>query len=562
MPATNRRLAIAQGEPRKLPPWAKRSAAALDLSRRAEVTLVVRSRGSEEEWRELVAELTDGLPRERRYLTHAELARKWAASPSDIEAVRKFAESQRLKVVSTDAFRRCVVVSGSLAQHSRAFDVELHTVIHPLGIFRSHSHAPRLPASIHPLIECVLGLDNLPTVNPHAAPPAAAGLGMNRKALLDWYEMPPRLHGKGQCIAIIELGGGYHKRDLVDYFKQVGLALPRIRRRGIGGVKNDPAPPEMLRELLVGFREPEVPFQQPKVKPTAHDVGWAMWTFETTLDIALAGTVAPEASILLVQSPNDDQGHYHAVTSVVADSRNRPSVLSCSWGTPEPNQTPSLMRAVDRWFQTAAVLGMTVCCSSGDNGDGTLNTKRPASKLTIQFPASSPHVLACGGTTLHPKARTEVTWNQKKFGRTMASGGGFSGFFPLPPWQSAAGIDPREWIPRGASSGRGRAIPDVAAKANLQNGYSVIVGGIEIAACGTSAATPLWAALTAILNEGLNARLGSLASALYSGALHSGLRDIVAGNNGAFHACRGWNPCTGWGSPRGKTILQLLRGKG
>ena len=506
-----------------------------------------------------MAELTSGQPQDRRYLTRAELARKWAASPRDLETVRKFAAAQRLKVVSTDAFRRCVVVSGSLAQLGRTFDVKFHAVDHPLGTFRSHREAPRVPASMHPILECVLGLDNLPSAEIHAAP-AANGQGMNRRALLDWYAVPPHLHGKGQCIAIIELGGGFYKRDLVDYFKQFGLAPPRMYTRSIGGVKNDPAPPEMLRKLLEFFREPDAKDAQPKVSSDPRDRSWVMWTFETTTDIALVGTIAPDASILLVQSSDNDQGQYHAVTSVIADARSRPSVLSCSWGGAEPTQTPSLMRALDRWFQTAAVLGMTVCCSSGDFGDGTLNPNAPRNKLTVQFPASSPHVLACGGTTLHPKAGTEVAWKQARSGRTMASGGGFSGFFPAPPWQRAAGIDARDWIPRGARSGRGRAIPDVAARANLEQGYCVIVGGVQIPACGTSSAAPLWAAVSAILNEGLNGRIGSLNSPLYHGVLHEALRDIVAGDTGLFRACKGWDACTGWGSPRAKTLLRVLRG--
>ena len=554
-----RRLAIDNGEPRKLSPMARRSSAGIDLSRRAELTLVLRSRGSEEEWRTLVAELTSGLPGNRRYLTRAELARKWGASPEDIEAVRKFAIKHRLKVVSADGPRRCIVVSGSLQQLGRAFDVEFHAVDHPLGTFHSHRKAPRVPKTIHAIVECILGLENLPVAETHALS-AAKGSGMDRRALLEAYAIPRHLRGKGQCVAVIELGGGFHKRDWIAYFKQLGLAPPRLHRRGIGGVKNKPAPPSMIRKFVEALPTTRFkPGEPHTVTGNPREDAWVMWTIETTMDLDLVGTIAPETSILLVQTSNDLQGQYHAVTSVITDAKNAPSVLSCSWGGLEPGQAPLFMRALDRWFQSAAVLGMTVCCSSGDAGDGTANHQSPGT-FTIQFPASSPHVLACGGTTLHPKAGTEVAWKQMQCGRPIASGGGFSDFFPLPSWQRAAGINARDWIPRGAGSGKGRAIPDIAAKANMEQGYSIVVGGVEYPAGGTSAAAPLWAGAAAILNEGLNVRIGSLNALLYDGSLRSGLRDIVAGNTGVFRAGKGWDACTGWGSPRVEALLRILRG--
>lgn len=550
--ARNARVAVQGGEPRKLPPPVRPGPAAIDLSEMAEVTIVVRSRGSDDEWQQLVAELTRGLPGERRYLTRAELSRKWGASPRDLEAVRSWVTGHRLQVVSADAFRRCVVVAGTLAQLTRAFGVELQGVRHPLGTFRTHREPPALPASLQPFVECILGLDNLPVARPHAAA-APPRQGMDRRALLDAYAIPTRLRGKGQCVAVIDLGGGYYEDDLTHYFGQFRLPAPRVIRRAIGGVKNQPAPRDLIRQVFgnLGKARTEVP---------PAEASAVLWTWETTTDLAMVGTIAPEASILLVQTTNDDQGQYHAITSVIADSRNRPSVLSCSWGGAEPSQTPSFMRAIDRWFQTAAVLGMSICCSSGDSGDGTMHPGAPANRLTAQFPASSPHVLACGGTTLHPKAGTEVAWKQTWGGTPMAGGGGFSDFFPLPAWQRAAGIEPREWIPRSKKSGRGRAIPDVAAKANLEQGYSVPIGGLPVPAGGSSAAAPLWAGLLALLNEGLQTGVGSLHGLLYDGTLSTALRDITAGNTGLFRAGKGWDPCTGWGSPIGKALLRVLRG--
>jgi kumamolisin len=544
-------------EPPRLRPPFRRSRKTLDLSQPAEATIVVRSRKSDEEWQQLVAEVTSGLPGKRRYLTHAAL-RDWGASPEDIERAKNFAVTNGLQVVSVDPVRRCVMVSAPLKQLGRTFGVEFFAVDHPLGTFRSYRQARGAAAAGASWYDCILGLDNLLAAETHAAAAAKGRHSMDRKALLAAYRIPPGLSGKGQCVAIIELGGGYHKSDLVEYFKQFGLPPPRVRTRSIGGAKNVPAPPDTIREFFDSLQKPDGS-SSPVTGPAAASV---QWTFETTTDLAMVGTIAPDATILLVQTTNDDQGQYHALTSVITDVKNKPSVLSCSWGGKESGKGLGFMKTMDRWYQLAAARGMTVCCSSGDCGDGSLSN--PPEPFKIQFPASSPHVLACGGTTLHPRAGTETAWKQKNFGCEMGSGGGFSARFPLPPWQRAAGIDPDQWIPAGTETGKGRAIPDVAAKANMDPAYSIIVGGIAEPAGGTSAAAPLWAGVAAILNEGLDARIGSLNTLLYEGALRTGLRDIVAGNTAenkvGFYACKGWDACTGWGSPKAEALLNLLRG--
>jgi kumamolisin len=558
MPRKEGSLRIGLGQPPRLRPPFRRSRKTLDPSQPAELTLVVRSRKSDEEWRTLVAEVLSGFPGKRRYLTHAELP-DWGASPEDIKTAADVAGRNGLQVVSTDPVRRCVVVAASLEQHSRAFGVEFFAVDHPLGTFRSYTQAAGVPAAASPLIECILGLHNLPAAETHAAPARKGRRSMDREALLAAYRIPTRLSGKGQCVAIIELGGGYHESDLVRYFEQFGLDPPRVRTRGIAGAKNIPAPPDMIREFFESLKKNAG--SSPAAGIAQADATSVQWTFETTTDLAMVGTIAPGVSILLVQTTNDDQGQYHALTSVVTDAKDKPSVLSCSWGGPESGKNLPFLRTMDRWFQLAAALGMTVCCSSGDFGDGSMSD--PPKPFTIQFPASSPHVLACGGTTLRPKAGIETAWKQKMFGSEIAGGGGFSDRFPMPPWQRAAGIDPADWIPDGVKSGKGRAIPDVAAKANMDPAYSIIVGGIEEPAGGTSAAAPLWAGVAAILNEGLNARIGSLNALLYEGALRAGLRDIVAGNTAenevGFYACKGWDACTGWGSPKGEALLAILR---
>lgn len=539
------RLPLEFGQPRALLPPARRLETEVDLSKQVQLTIVLRPQGSEDEWQELVAKLTSGPPAKRRYLTHAEFAKKWAASPKHIEAVRKFAAEQQLKIVSADPFRRCVVVSGTLRRVSKAFSVDFFAVENPLGTFRSHEGPPHVTESIHPLVECVLGLDAVPSATPYVADDPVKWAGMDRRALLEAYRIPPKLQGRGQCVATIELGGGYREADLLAYFGELRLLPPKVRTVSVDGVKNDPASAKTMHQYMAHEKLPKATVTQ------------VSWTIETMTDLCMLGTIAPKASILLVQAPNTDQGQYHALAAVVGERKLKPSALSISWGAPEPRQTPSFMVALDRWFQAAAVLGITTCCSSGDSGCAPM-TKDDKEILTAQFPASSPYVLGCGGTTLNMEARTEVAWNQTMNGVHMESGGGFSGAFPLPKWQKDAGIDPKKWIPKDKASGEGRAVPDVAGRANLQQGYCIIVGGVGIPCGGTSAAAPLWAAVVAILNQGLKTRLGSLNESLYDGSLGQGLRDIVDGDTGEFHACKGWDACTGWGSPMAEELLDAL----
>jgi kumamolisin len=211
------------------------------------------------------------------------------------------------------------------------------------------------------------------------------------------------------------------------------------------------------------------------------------------------------------------------------------------------------MTALDSAAQDAAALGVTMCAAAGDNGssDGVNDGANH-----VDFPASSPHILACGGTSLQSAngvITSETVWNDGAQGG--ATGGGFSTQFPLPAWQASAGIKP--------PSGGGRGVPDVAGDADPETGYNVLVDGQKLVFGGTSAVAPLWSALIALLNEKLGKSLGFLEPTLYalpgtSGAFH----DITKGSNGAFSAGPGWDAATGLGSPDGAGLLKALSNGG
>ena len=228
---------------------------------------------------------------------------------------------------------------------------------------------------------------------------------------------------------------------------------------------------------------------------------------------------------------------------------NKPSVISISWGGPESSWTQQAVTALDDACQSAAALGVTITVACGDDGatdGGTGNN--------VDFPASSPHVLACGGTKLLGSAGTitsEVVWNELA-NNEGGTGGGVSTLFPLPTWQAGAGV------PAPASASGGRGTPDVAGNADPATGYTIRVDGETIVIGGTSAVAPLWAGLIAVANAQNKTSAGFLNPVIYVANAKSGFRDITEGNNGAFSARPGWDACTGLGSPRLPALLGLL----
>ncbi len=271
---------------------------------------------------------------------------------------------------------------------------------------------------------------------------------------------------------------------------------------------------------------------------------------EVMLDIEVAGSIAPGARIVAYFSPNTDAGFLNAVTTAIHDTVNTPDVISISWGGPESTWEPATMTQFDEAFQSAATLGITVCIASGDDGssDGV------ASGTHVDFPASSPHALACGGTSLRAHGNaiaSETVWNDGTQGG--ASGGGVSAMFTVPAYQ--AGLHAELGTKREALKMRG--VPDVSGDADPDTGYNVIVDGTSTQIGGTSAVAPLWASLIARANARSGSTAGFINTAVYAAA-PAPFNDITSGTNGAYAATSGWDACTGLGSPKGTAIATLV----
>jgi kumamolisin len=273
------------------------------------------------------------------------------------------------------------------------------------------------------------------------------------------------------------------------------------------------------------------------------------------LDIEVAGSIAPGANIAVYFAPNTDQGFIDAITDAVHDTTRTPSVISISWGGPEDSWTAQSQTAMNAALQDAATIGVTVTIAAGDNG----STDGEAGGLHVDFPASSPYALACGGTTLIANGTTiasETVWNETA-SNEGATGGGVSATFALPTYQQSAGVPALS-----TNQFVGRGVPDVAGDADPSTGYNVLVDGQSEVVGGTSAVAPLWAALIALMNQQLGKNLGFINPTLYSLG-EAVFNDITTGNNddgglGYYSAGAGWDPCTGLGSPNAAALLSAL----
>jgi kumamolisin len=518
------------GSERRAMPGARATGPVLP-EERIEVSVRVRPRPGQRDL-EAGGALADQPPAERQYLSRDEFASRHGATAADIAKVKAFAKAHQLAVVEASAPRRTVVLAGSAAAMGKAFGVTLRQFEHDGGTYRGRTGTISVPGDLAGIVEGVFGLDDRPQASPHFQVLGAAGVVATRAAaasftppqLASLYDFPTGVDGAGQCVAIIELGGGFKPADVTAYFTGLKLPVPNVKAISVDGGRNHPT--------------------------NANSADG-----EVMLDIEVAAGVAPKATIAVYFAPNTNQGFLDAITTAVHDSVNKPSVISISWGSAESNWTQQAMTQFDQAFQAAASMGVTVCCAAGDNGsaDGVGD-----GKPHVDFPASSPFALGCGGTLLSASANaitSEVVWNENA--QTSATGGGVSGFFALPGYQKSANVPPI-----AGSKKTGRGVPDVAGDADPNSGYRVRVDGQALVIGGTSAVAPLWAGLVALLNQKLGKPVGYLHPLLYGSLAGSGaLRDVVSGNNGSYSARAGWDPCTGWGSPVGSKLLAGLAAK-
>jgi kumamolisin len=465
-------------------------------------------------------------PRDRERIDRVALAASYGADPDDLAKVGEFAEKHNLTVEESSADRRTVRLSGTVEDMNTAFGVQLNTYQYPGGTYRSREGHVLVPRALAEVVKRVSGLTDRPLARAHVQVRPLEVSEFDAAQIGQIYGFPTGIDGTGTCIGIIELGGGYSQVDLDTYFASLGLATPNVVAVSVDGAGNNYGDPA---------------------------------DGEVELDIEVAGSIAPGASIAVYFAPNSEQGLIDAISAATFDTTNNPTIISISWGAPEDaGWTAAGLSGMDSALATAAAFGITVLAASGDNGS---NDNVYDGFAHCDFPASDPYVLACGGTTLQvnpDQTVEEVVWDNPGFG--WATGGGVSDRFGLPSWQAGKGVPPS--INDGVSVGRG--VPDVAADGDPHTGYKVVVDGSWMVVGGTSAVAPLYAGLFALMNQSFGFPLGFITPYIYSLYETAAFVDVTRGTNQiypapGYSAGAGWDACSGLGRIDGKELFGELQ---
>jgi kumamolisin len=482
----------------------------------------------------------EGRPAET--MTRDQLAEQFGASQTDIDAVEKAFEAFGLTVVVANALTRTVLFSGTIAQIEAAFQVNLYNYSSDRGNYRGRVGSISVPSDVQDIVEGVFGLDTRriakrrrqPVLDDTGAKPIPTSWYIPSQ-LATHYNFPAG-DGTGQTVGILEFGGGYFPKDLQMFCGLANVSVPTVTAISTDGT------------------------------PTNSDDDAAG---EVMLDIEIVAGVCPKAHIVVYFASWSEQGWITAIDAVINDSTNNPAVVSISWGNAEDTDiwTTSAIGQINQSLQDAAMLGITVCVAAGDDGssDAVLDGHAHA-----DFPASSPYVLAVGGTTIPTKGGTgaDIVWKEGDGLRNDnggSTGGGVSDVNARPTWQSAITV---QSVNPGSINGR--VIPDVAANADWDaSPYLLVLDGQSGPNGGTSAATPLWASLITLINAAKGSRVGYLTPVLYQASGSStigaaGCTDVVSGDNNTakadgYNAGPGYDACSGWGTPNGKNLAAALQ---
>jgi kumamolisin len=518
-----------------------RQAGSIDPSEIASITVRVRSKAKKGDLDRAVQRIYAQRFDKRKYYSRAQLASEHGARAEDFDAIERYGQQNNLVVSHRNASERSLVFTGTLGHILNAFHANVHLYHHSTGSYRGRQGEILIPREFENIITGIFGFDTRPK---HKAPrrQRAASMsgpgGSNGVAATDYakrYNFPTKykttnLDGSGQCIGIVELGGGFNNSDLATFFKEIGVALPSVTAVSVDHGQTHPA------------------------KPQDADG-------EVLLDIEVAGAVAPGAKQAVYFAPNTGKGFLDAINHAVHDTEYNPSVISISWGEPDDDIEQQQLDAYHQVFQEAAALGVTVCAASGDHGSADMAAADWDKKIHVNHPASDDQVLACGGTQI--TGGKDVAWNDgtpfdasSQDGGGWATGGGVSPMFALPSYQAKAKV------PKSLANGKsGRGVPDIAMSAT---NYFERVDGQEFANGGTSAVTPLMAGLVALLNQAKKKRVGFLNPFLYANASKGVVKDVTQGTNAikntvkGYNAGVGWDACTGLGTPDGVNILNNL----
>ena len=458
-------------------------------------------------------------PLYRQFLTPQEFTHLYGPSPATVARVKAYLRAQGFTVTGVSRNLMFVRATASTAVVERAFSVSIDDYVHNNVRFYAASSDPRLPSSVAPYVQAVLGLNDAPLFRPMLVPnrrvsaqSTPSGYSPQQIATAyDWPSITNTQNGSGVIIANATAeSSNLSTSDLDTFWNTYGLPTHTVNVINVGG-----------------------------------SGGSTGGTIETTIDEERSGAMAPGATLDVYDAASATDSDFTSTYNTIVND-NTAQVMTTSWGEPESDASSSTLTSDDNIFKQAAAQGISVFAAAGDNGssDGTSNSD------TADYPSSDPYVVACGGTTLTLNSNntiaSEIAWS--------STGGAVSAVFSEPSWQVGNGVPQNGY----------RNTSDIAMDADPNTGYSVYEGGSWSVYGGTSFVAPQMAGLIAVKDSETGTRLGQTNSLLYNDAntsnYASDFNDITSGSNGAFSAGPGWDHPTGWGSPQATNLIAHLGG--
>jgi len=473
----------------------------------------------------LLAEQQDrSSPNYHRWLTPEQYADQFGLSHEDFDKIMSWLQSCSLSIDYSARGRNSISFSGTAHNVELAFGTEIHRYRVDGEIHFANSTDPSIPAELASVVLGLRGLDDFrmkpPTIRKRDSADASHSVPAHPE-----YTYPNGTH----VLVPDDLATIYDIAPL--YAIGINGSGQRIVIAGQSDIS--------LSDIAT-FRNGILPSNVPQVVlvPGSSDPGITVNENEADLDLEWVGAVARNATIIYVNSTSV------LASAAYAISENLAPIVSISFGLCEQDQTASTLSLVETAAQQANLQGITLLSASGDTGAAGCDSETSSQAshgLGVWFPASLPEVTAVGGTEFSEgighywsSANSgtgasalsyipEIAWNDSTLGNLSASGGGISTLYSKPVWQTGPGV-PNDGV---------RDVPDVAMTASPNHDpYVIISGGAANLYGGTSAATPVFAGIIALLNQYYGSKgEGNINPNLYRIPQTSAFHDIVSGNN-------------------------------
>jgi len=478
-------------------------------------------------------------PDYQRFLVPDEFTQRYAPTNSQVDQVVNFLTANGIKIKRVYSNHLIIHAVGNVAQLEKAFNVTINQYQLPGAVahnsmaantkYYSNDRDPSIPAGLKDVVQSVIGLNTLANYESRlrrahgAGPHSAWQHPLTPQDIATAYNLPndnnknvpvTKYSGHGVTVAIAT-AYGYDPADVDLYWKTHNVTRT-------GSLTNVP-----INGTTTKLEE------------------------ETTLDLELAGSQAPGANILMYIASSPAFLNFTLTYAQVAID-NKADVMTVSWGLCEEHTGWLQMHTEGAIFKQAVVQGIALFASAGDDGAYDCGSDAKKLKWRVDYPSSSPHVTAVGGTALHvtDSVRTdETTWE--------GGGGGYSTHWNQPSWQKGPNVPVDEH----------RLSSDISLNADPVTGYSFYFQGQWGRIGGTSASSPEWAGFWALVLEGTKQRVGSANFYVYRmGQLKEYKKyfyDVTKGNNGAgvgkgYNAGPAWDIPSGWGTPNGAEIINWM----